>query len=443
MTMNTELIDRYDMLPAGTKVLCALSGGRDSVFLLYRLLELAPERQLTVGAAHVNHLLRGKESDRDEAFVRDLCEKEDVPLFVGRRDAAAYAAQHRLGPEEAAREVRYAFLEETRQTAGYDVIATAHHAGDQAETVLLNLLRGAGTKGLAGIPPVRGRIIRPILNVSRREIDGYLTARNLPFVEDSTNAEDVCARNVLRGRVIPALEALNPAFQEHAAVAADLLREDEQFLDSLAEDFLQTAFDGESVDAHALAAQPKPVASRAVRRLWGEGLSLHHVDSILAACTGTERKLIRVPGGTAVSERGRLYLREAPAAAPESVELTDPAGELVWGTMHIAWQTLDRPREIHNSFTNFDLKYESINGTVHLTSRQPGDAFRPAGRGCTKSLKALFQERGLTERQRALTPVFRDAEGIAAVYGSGIAQRCVPEREEKVIRIWCEEYNKR
>lgn len=437
--MNTEFLHRHGMLPTGTRVLCALSGGRDSVYLLHRLLELAPERGLTVAAAHLNHCLRGAESHRDEAFVRELCEQLNVPLTVERRDAAAYARAHHMGLEEAAREVRYAFLEQTRQAMDCDVIATAHHAGDQAETVLLHLLRGSGTRGLAGIPPVRGRIIRPILDVPRREIDAYLRERQIPFVEDSTNAEELCPRNVLRSRVLPVLEELNPAFPEHAAAAAELLREDEAYLDSLATGFLDTAFDGESVDAEGLRTLPWPVASRVIRRLWGRELSRRHVEQLLSACEGTQPKCVQVPGATAVYERGRLYLRAPEEDTPAPITLTQPSGTCIWGDTRITWETLDHPGEIHNSFTIFDLKYESINGSMYLTGRQPGDAFAPAGRGCTKTLKSLFQERGLTRRQRSLVPVFRDDSGILAVAGFGIARRCVPEAGRKVIRIRCEE----
>ena len=177
MKTSINFIEQYDLLPKGSTVLCALSGGRDSVYLLHRLLDWAEHRNLRILAAHYNHHLRAEESDRDERFVRELCQKLGVLLYVGGSDVAAYAEANALGTEEAARVLRYAFLEQTRTDCGADLIATAHHADDLAETMLFHLARGAGAKGLSGIPPRRGNIVRPILTVQRSEIDAYLEHR--------------------------------------------------------------------------------------------------------------------------------------------------------------------------------------------------------------------------------------------------------------------------
>lgn len=166
MTM-TDGLD-ISLLPPGGGVLCAVSGGADSVYLLCRLCELRESLGLRVWAAHYNHCLRGAESDRDEAFVRDLCAGLGVEAYSGRGDVAAFARENGLGTEDAARRLRYAFLEQTADALGADAIATAHTADDNAETMLLNLARGAGLRGLCGIPPRRGRVIRPILGVTAR-----------------------------------------------------------------------------------------------------------------------------------------------------------------------------------------------------------------------------------------------------------------------------------
>ena len=200
---TNELVDRtaafcrkWDMLPpAGGTALGAVSGGRDSMTLLHILMRLAEREGLRLVAAHFNHRLRPG-ADRDERFVRDWCGKQGVAFLSGGGDVRAHMTG--TGVEDAARRLRYAFLEDAADRLGASRIATAHHQDDNAETVLLHLLRGAGTCGLGGIPPVRGRIIRPLLEVSRAEIDAYAAENRIPYVEDETNGETVYTRNRLR-----------------------------------------------------------------------------------------------------------------------------------------------------------------------------------------------------------------------------------------------------
>ena len=230
-------------LPSG-RVLCAVSGGADSVCLLHSCLRLTHGGDTTVCAAHYNHCLRGGESDRDERFVRSLCASLGVELRVGRGDVAAYAREHGMGTEEAARELRYAFLEEAADELGCGYILTAHNADDNAETMLMALVRGSGPRGLAGIPPRRGRILRPMLGATRAEIEAYLAENGLEHVEDSTNECTDYTRNRIRKLCMPVLREINPRFAEAAARAGALLREDDAYLSSLAADFLKKYPDG-------------------------------------------------------------------------------------------------------------------------------------------------------------------------------------------------------
>ena len=191
--------DKYDMLPGeGGSVLCALSGGADSMALLTVLERLAKERGFTLYAAHFNHQLRGEESQRDEDFVTDWCQKRGIQLEVGRGDVAKQAEEEGKGVEETARAMRYGFLTEAARTLEADKIATAHNADDNAETLLLHLVRGTGLDGLTGIPPVRGILIRPLLATPRQQIEAWLTQEGIPHVEDSSNQTDAYARNRLR-----------------------------------------------------------------------------------------------------------------------------------------------------------------------------------------------------------------------------------------------------
>lgn len=436
---NTEYLRRYELLPEGSHVLCALSGGRDSVYLLHRLLEWARQRQLTISAAHFNHRLRGEESDRDERFVRELCDTLHVPLHTADADVAAYAAVHGLGTEEAARTLRYDFLERTRQMIGADVIATAHHANDLAETILFQLARGSGMRGLSGIPPRRGNIVRPLLLTTREEIDAYLQAQGFAYVEDSTNELDGCSRNVIRHRIMPVLQELNPGFVQHAAQSALLLREDDGCLQKQAEDFLTQHPIELGMDGAALQVLDWPIASRVIRTVWGSGLTAEHVQQILDLCSKEGLAYAHVPGAVVRYDCGRLWTQVEATPLPD-LELTGEQGSLRRGSMIISWETTPYNQEIHNSLNTFALKYENMEGVVTVTSRRDGDQVKLAGQAHTKRLKQLFQSQKLTQPQRAAVPVFRDEQGIVAVYGFGTAQRCIPEIGDKIICISCKEY---
>ena len=438
--MNTELWQRFDMLPCGCGVLCAVSGGADSVCLLHLLWSKREELGIRVCAAHFEHGLRGAESLRDCAFVESFCRERDIPCLTEHGDVRAWAAQKRLGLEEAARELRYAFLERAADALGCDRIATAHTADDNAETLLLRLARGSGAKGLGGIPPVRGRLVRPLLNVTRAEVESYLAANGLPHVEDSPNAEDEFRRNLLRHRVIPVLRELNPAFAAAAARTASLLREDEDCLQGMAEDFLGQAYDGQSLSAAALAALHPAVASRVLRRLCPQSLEQKHVAAALAFAAGEGLGWLDLPGLRLRREQGRLYLGgEIAEPLPPRVIRPGTTVELPEAALRVrAEEGVFSGEEINNSFKIYCLKYEKIEGAIVCSSRRPGDRYEPAGRGVTKSLKSLFLEAGLTQSERERTPVFRDDRGVLAVCGFPAAQRCTPEKGGRILKLTIE-----
>lgn len=217
-----DTIRRFAMLRPGERVLVALSGGADSVSLLLVLQKLGYE----VRAFHLNHCLRGAESDRDEAFCRALCAERGVPLNVGRCDIAALSQGKAV--EETARRERYRLLE---QAAEGDKIATAHTADDNLETVLFHLVRGSGAKGVSGIPPVRGAVIRPLLFAERREIEAFLRENGQDYVTDSSNLSDDYTRNRLRHSVLPVLRGINEQAAQAALRLGEQLRQDEACLD--------------------------------------------------------------------------------------------------------------------------------------------------------------------------------------------------------------------
>ena len=308
---------QWDMLPPkGGTILCAVSGGRDSMCLLHYLHRLGRERGFTVAAAHLDHHMRPTAA-RDVAIVTAFCRANHIPLRTGVTPVYEKAEEWRLTVEEAGRRARYEFLAAAATELHADKIATAHHQNDQAETVLLNLLRGTGPAGLAGIPPVRDNFIRPLLNTPRSEIEDYVAEHHIPYGDDETNFDLHYARNRLRRSLWPLLEEINPQATAHIAAAAAILRQEDSYLDALAAACLPP--EGAEIDRQALLSAPEALQSRLLRQLIdraGGGkkdVSASHLRALLALCRsgGT----LPLPGGVTAVCRGDT-LRLVPAAPP-------------------------------------------------------------------------------------------------------------------------------
>ena len=274
MTMRTELpAARAHLEGCGAKtLLCAVSGGLDSVCLLHFVLHWGRERGCRVEAAHFHHGLRGESADRDQAFVEALCKAWEVPLTLGRGDTRAYGKARGLSVEEAARALRYDFLEATAKAVGAERILTAHHREDNAETILLNLIRGTGLRGLCGIPPERGPYLRIFLETPREDLEAYSRTHKLSHVEDETNFDpDAAARNLLRLSVLPRFRELNPKATEHMGSVARELREIDDYLEEETHRRMQEAQqEGEQVKLplRALQEAPPPLRGRMLLRLF-------------------------------------------------------------------------------------------------------------------------------------------------------------------------------
>lgn len=421
---------QYDMLPPGELVLCAVSGGKDSMCLLHLLHTLAPERGFTLQAAHFNHHLRGEESDRDERFVRTWCREQGIALSCGGADVRARAAQTGRGIEETARALRYAFLEDTAAQLGAARIVTAHTADDNAETVLLHLVRGSGLQGLTGIPPRRGIVVRPLLTAERAEVAEYCAEHGVPHVEDSTNSDERYTRNFLRRQVMPLLEQANPRAVEHISAAAGRLRSDHDYLCAQA---AQTASagrvtcDGLVIEARLLAQAPDPVALRALRILLERAggaspCTAAHLHALLELCrSAAPSGTVHLPGLIARRSYGELVL--APAAQASAPPPPTPVREnarTVFGST--GWSVTCRravcPEKSFKNPDTFFLACGKIKGTLLLRSRRTGDTLRRPGRS-GKTLKKLFIEEKIPLPLRALLPVLADDAGVLAVAGLG------------------------
>lgn len=425
-----RLSREYDMLPRGGTVLCAVSGGADSVCMLHLLTGLSEEMGFSVHCAHFNHKLRGAEADRDEAFVRAWCAGRGIPLSVGSADVAALAAQRGRGIEETARAARYEFLERTALETGAVRIATAHTADDNAETVLLHLVRGSGLQGLGGIPPRRGSVVRPLLEVTRRQVEDYCALHGLAYVEDSTNADQTYTRNYLRHRVIPLLEQINPRAVEHMAAAAGKARADHEYLNDLAEEIVSRAYmtaAGLEIEVRELTGQPEPVALRTVRRLMeqaggGANCTQAHLESVLELCRGKRASgRADLPRLTVRREYDRLVFAHSNAREERANEgIPFREGETEYGST--GWTVSCRrvicPADHEKRAEAYYLSCEKVSGGPVLRPRRPGDHIKLPGRG-TKSLKKLMIEEKVPLSRRNCVPVLADEAAVLAVAGFG------------------------
>ena len=436
MTSRTDLparalafAEENGTLPRGARVLCALSGGADSMALLTCLLALAEERDLTVSAAHYNHRLRGEESQRDEAFAADWCRQAGVPLTLGSGDVAGEAARAGKGIEETAREMRYAFLQKAAAETGADCIATAHNADDNAETVLLHLVRGTGLDGLTGIPPVRGNLVRPLLCCTRAEIEDYLRRENVPHVEDSTNADPTYARNRIRREVLPVLRTINPGFVRTLSGNLPHLRADRDYLYARAEELSRAAVpvgEGLSLSAAALAAAPKPVAIRAVRQILGRldrwQSAAVHLEGVLALANGPDpAAVLPLPEGLTVRREYDTLLFSPtppnPAAPGFSPATIDGPGSL---TLENGWRvTVEEavcPTEQAQGRNFCHLRPPPF--PLTLRPRRTGDILRLPGRN-TKTLKKWCIDEKIPRPLRDSLPVLTAGDAILAAAGLG------------------------
>lgn len=443
-----RLMEEYDMTPKGGLVLCAVSGGIDSMCLLHFLHELSKQREFTVAAAHFNHRLRGGESDRDATFVAGWCRGEGIPCVVEAGDVAEEARRTGMGLEAAGRALRYAFLERTADALGAERIATAHHADDNAETLLLHLVRGAGLRGLTGIPPRRDRIVRPFLSIPRTELEEYLAEYGIPYVEDSSNADVAFARNRLRHEVIPVLRELNPRLTESMAATIRTLRADNDFLNAQAAVRASNALLAEDdlvIETEHIARVPAALAPRVVRSLLemlGDGTvqaEASHLNAVVELCRSSDPSaILHLPGGILVQRvyTEVLFTTEAdplPTFAPVPLS---PEGETV--IPGAPWRVSCRGVEKAGSFSKisdtFYLKCDMIGDALLLRPRQRGDSISLPGRS-GKTLKKLFIEAKVPRRIRERIPVLTDGREVLAVAGFGPDRRHLAAEGEPALEV--------
>lgn len=395
------------LLSPGDKVIAAVSGGADSVAMLFALYLLRDELGITLEAAHFNHHLRGAESDRDEAFVTDFCGRYDIPLHLG----SGRIVPGKKGLEAAARDARYAFL---RRLPGK--VATAHTADDNAETVLMRLIRGTGLKGLGAIAPVSGNVIRPMLTVTRDDVEAFLEEYALPHVEDSSNGTDDFLRNRIRHGILPLMRAENPRIGENLSAMALLLRQDEACL--------QAMIPEEQVpDVSRLKAMEPALRRRALERfLKAQGVrepeQIHILQAEQLLYHWSPSAAMQFPGGVTIGRQyDRLVRLECAPELPET-RLSVPGETCIGGK-----------RFVSEYATDLEERPDSVlvcpAGVLTVRSRRSGDTMRlPGG---TRSLKKMYIDRKIPASQRAAVPVLADDRGVLAVFGIGTDIRFHPD----------------
>ncbi len=432
MTTRTELLERapYAALPRrGEAVLCAVSGGLDSMCLLFMLDAWRRENGGQLTAAHFNHRLRGEAADRDEEFVRETCQTWDIPLATGRENVQAYAKQEGLSVEEAARNLRYAFLRRAAAEAGCQRVYTAHHADDNAETVLLNLVRGTGLSGLTGMDWQRDGLCRPLLGVTRRELEDYAVQWGIPHIEDETNADpEAAARNLLRLQVMPLLKDLNPRAAEHICGAARRLREVDRSLeeDAAARTAHVEVQDGRvTLSMDALAEAPEAIRPRMLLRLFdllGVGrkdIGAVHLNAIMdltrRTAWGKEGRLSLPHQVTARYSRRWLILETRPQTLTE-VQLI-PGQSLRWGDYTLT--LLDGPGE----GDGISFQWRGRPGecpVVTVGPCPPGERLTLPGARGSRSVKRLCLDKHISLEERDRLPAVYVGGTLAAVWRLGV-----------------------
>jgi tRNA(Ile)-lysidine synthase len=449
-----ETIKRHGLVRVGDTILAAVSGGPDSVAMLCALLSLAEGLNARVEAAHLNHALRGAESDADQQYVRGLCAQLSVPCTTERLDVAASAREKRMGIEEAARVARYQFLEQVADRVGASRIAVAHTSDDQVETILLNLLRGAGSDGLAGMPIQRGRIIRPLLDVSRADVEKYCAERGLTPRVDSSNLALDAARNRIRNQVLPLLETEQPAIRSSLLRLASLLRRETTLLEQMAQRRLAKILlrrDAGCVvlDAPKLRRSDPALRARIIRAALREvrgglaDIEQVHVEAVAALVEGHSGRALHLPDSlTASYSQGQLLIsnRALPEPAPAQHILEIPGAVTVPSlAIEIRARLLEQPAAVPpNSHRPFEaiLDHAALRPPLVVRTWQPGDRFHPMGAPGTMKLHDFFINEKVPRHERRRVPIVADAQGIVWVVGHRIDERFrVSERTRVILSL--------
>lgn len=423
----TEAISRFQLLQNAEHITVALSGGADSMALLCALLEIKDEFGIKkISAAHFNHQIRGDEAMHDQNFVVQQCKNLSVELFLGSADVPSFAKQNHLSIELAARKLRYEFFNGITT----DVIATAHTASDNIETVILNLTRGTALSGLCGIPPKRDKYIRPLILCTRFDIENYCNEKGIEFVTDSTNLCDDYTRNKIRHNVVPVLKSFNKSAENAVSRMTASIREDNDFINKAAlKEYAACYKDGELLldkfeNLHIA------IAKRVIAKYCADlcvDADNFHINQIYEICMHGG-KVSLAGDNSAVVKNGVLKIISAKNQKKNtifSVDIEKSDNDL-----------FKNCEKVHSLLLKNILDCDKIKGKLVLRQRMSGDTIRLKNKNCTKTLKKLFCEYKIPICEREQWPVICDDAGVVWIYQIGVAERCAAdENSRKLFKI--------
>ena len=447
-----ETVNAHNMLQSGDRVLCALSGGIDSICLLDVLCTLKETYSLEIFAAHLNHSLRGEDSDRDEQFVRALCAERGISLFTQKVNIAGIAKAQKISVELAAREERYRFFEKLASENTLHKIAVAHHANDHAETVLFHMIRGCGLKGLGGILPVRGNIIRPLLFLSRGEIEEHLKQRGLAFVFDLSNNDILYTRNKIRHEILPVVNNINPNYAESFLQLSQIALDAQAFLEDCAQKEYSSCVcensDSLRVNKELFLSLPNalryPLLSLCFRRLGEQELPLKLFQEILylfqSAHVSKRKNCFNLE---IISSYTCVVLKKKLAEIPSffQKELLMPEGLLFSkrGRYRISYRIEPfcekNMQNIQKKFNIAYLDYDKMSFSLFVRERKSGDSYRPVAFSGTKLLKKMMIDRKIEKNLRDEIPVFVSGDTIAWVYSFPVSEHFKVDETTKTVLI--------
>ncbi|MDD6489533.1 MAG: tRNA lysidine(34) synthetase TilS [Clostridia bacterium] len=434
-------VKKYNMLQKNDTVIVGLSGGADSTALLHFLLSIKGEFNLRIIACHINHMLRGDEADSDENFVRKICNDNSVELRVLRVDIHKEAQKRKIGTEECGRQIRYEFFEKT--AAEFNAkIATAHTASDNAETVIFNMTRGCGIKGLCGIPPVRDNIIRPLIEVTRTEIEEYCRTNGYDFVTDSTNFERDYTRNRIRLDVIPVLKNINPSLESTIARMSAQMRQNEKFITDCAEKALANAKTSNGYRTDILSQLDDTPLSAALNLLVKKYNIIpesKHIELI--------REIVYNSGAvnlknnmTAVSKQGFLRIISSVKHQENEIIPYNDQNFITINNKKISLLKMNidefnKYKKINNLVFNNSMDYDTIPSNRVFRTRKSGDVFTLPRRNVTKSLKKYFIELRIPQEKRDGIILFASGSDILWIEGTGVSKNYRVSENTKTVLV--------